>query len=111
MHLCATLLLFVDVFLSADCIRCAFVYIMTVADIVCRAMLWLMDGTLMRGDDARRIQLCDLFLHEVENTRPHSASALGAVTNQGKTNRVSNLRKLCLLYLLESYQVPWPYCV
>ena len=48
-----------------------------------------MDATLMCGDDARRIQLCDLFLSEVEYTRPHAATALGAVSNQGKTNRVS----------------------
>ena len=53
-------------------------------------MLLLMDGTLMRGDDARRIQLCDLFLSEVEYTRPHAATALGAVSNQGKANRVSH---------------------
>lgn len=53
-------------------------------------MLLLMDGTLMRGDDARRIQLCDLFVSEVEHTRSHPAVAIGAVTDQGKVNRVSN---------------------
>jgi len=52
-------------------------------------MLLLMDGTLMRGDDARRIQLCDLFLSEVDYTRPHPAVAMGAVSDQGKANRVS----------------------
>lgn len=44
----------------------------------------------MRGDDARRVQLCDLFLSELDYTRPHAAVALGAVTNQGKVNRVSS---------------------
>ncbi len=52
-------------------------------------MLLLMDGTLMRGDDARRIQLCDMFCHAVEQLRPHASFALGTVTDQGKVNRVS----------------------
>ena len=52
-------------------------------------MLLLMDGTLMRGDDARRIQLCDMFCHPVEQLRPHAGFALGTVTDQGKVNRVS----------------------
>lgn len=53
-----------------------------------RAMFLLMDGTLMRGDDTRRLQLCDLFWHPVRQVRPHQGYALGAVTDQGKTNRV-----------------------
>ncbi len=52
-------------------------------------MFLMMDGTLMRGDDTRRLQLCDLFWHPVRQVRPHQAFALGAVTDQGKTNRVS----------------------
>ena len=51
-------------------------------------MLLLMDATLMRGDDARRIQLCDMFYKMVEQTRPHSGFAFGTVTDQGKVNRV-----------------------
>lgn len=51
-------------------------------------MFLLMDGTLMRGDDTRRLQLCDLFWHPVRQVRPHQGYALGAVTDQGKTNRV-----------------------
>ncbi|KAL0023453.1 hypothetical protein WJX79_004673 [Trebouxia sp. C0005] len=51
------------------------------------AMLLLMDGTLMRGDDARGIQLCDMFCHPVEQLRPHAGFALGTVTGQGKVNR------------------------
>ena len=53
-----------------------------------RAMLLLMDQSLMRGDDARRIQLCDMFYHPVEQLRPHHGFALGTVTDQGKVNRV-----------------------
>ena len=56
----------------------------------CRAMFLTMDGTLMRGDDTRRLQLCDLFWHPVRQVRPHQAFAPGAVTDQGKTNRVSS---------------------
>ena len=51
-------------------------------------MLLMMDGTLMRGDDARRIQLCDMFYHSVEQTRPHPGFALGSVADQGKVNKV-----------------------
>ena len=54
-------------------------------------MLLLMDATLMRGDDARRIQLCDMFYKLVEQTRPHSGFAFGTVTDQGKVNRVSDM--------------------
>lgn len=43
----------------------------------------------MRGDDARRIQLCDMFFKQVEQTRPHKGFAFGTVTDQGKVNRVS----------------------
>ena len=62
----------------------------------CRAMLLLMDATLMRGDDARRIQLCDMFYKLVEQTRPHTGFAFGTVTDQGKVNRV---RGACLSLL------------
>ena len=55
-------------------------------------MLLLMDATLMRGDDARRIQLCDMFYKLVEQTRPHTGFAFGTVTDQGKVNRVRCLR-------------------
>ncbi|KAL0029460.1 hypothetical protein WJX77_009574 [Trebouxia sp. C0004] len=51
------------------------------------AMFLMMDGTLMRGDDTRRLQLCDLFWHPVRQVRPHQGFALGAVTDQGKTNK------------------------
>lgn len=54
-------------------------------------MLLLMDATLMRGDDARRIQLCDMFYKLVEQTRPHSGFAFGTVTDQGKVNRVRGI--------------------
>lgn len=54
-------------------------------------MLLLMDATLMRGDDARRIQLCDMFCKLVEQTRPHSGFAFGTVTDQGKVNRVRGI--------------------
>ena len=58
-------------------------------------MLLLMDGTLMRGDDARSIQLCDLFFQEVEQIRPHPGLAFGTVTDQGKTNKVLLICMLC----------------
>ena len=45
----------------------------------------------MRGDDARRIQLCDMFYKLVEQTRPHSGFAFGTVTDQGKVNRVRGI--------------------
>lgn len=48
----------------------------------------LMDATLMRGDDTRRIQLCDLFSYAVAMVRPHAACAFGIVTDQSKTNKV-----------------------
>ena len=54
-------------------------------------MLLLMDATLMRGDDARRIQLCDMFYKLVEQTRPHTGFAFGTVTDQGKVNRVCGM--------------------
>ena len=47
-----------------------------------------MDMTLMRGDDTRRIQLCDLFCYDVAMVRPHPGCALGVVTDQSKTNKV-----------------------
>ena len=42
----------------------------------------------MRGDDARRVQLCDLFSYDIAMVRPHPACALGVVTDQSKTNKV-----------------------
>ena len=51
-----------------------------------------MDATLMRGDDARRMQLYDMFYKLVEHTRPHSGFAFGTVTDQGKVNRISCLQ-------------------
>lgn len=51
-------------------------------------MFLFMDSTLMRGDDARRVQLCDLFSYDIAMVRPHPACALGVVTEQSKTNKV-----------------------
>ena len=51
-------------------------------------MLLLMDQSLMRGDDARRIQLCDIFHHPVEQLQPHQRFPFATVTYQGKVNRV-----------------------
>lgn len=50
----------------------------------------------MRGDDARRIQLCDMFYKLVEQTRPHTGFAFGTVTDQGKVNRVRGTSVIAL---------------
>ena len=62
----------------------------------CRAMFLLMDGTLMRGDDSRKLQLCDLFWYPVRQVRPHQGYALGAVSDQGKTNKVCIACSQCI---------------
>ena len=58
-------------------------------------MLLLMDGSLMRGDDARRIQLCDMFCQDIEQIRLHPGLAFETVTDQGKVNRVMLICMLC----------------
>ena len=59
-----------------------------------------MDMTLMRGDDTRRIQLCDLFSYDVAMVRPHPGCALNVVTDQSKTNKVQMLPVLERLRLI-----------
>lgn len=50
-----------------------------------RSMLLLMDGAMLRGDNARRLQLADLFVrHLTALSKIDPCYALGAVIDQGK---------------------------
>ena len=66
----------------------------------------------MRGDDARNIRLCDLFLRDCPTLLPDRPKALGIVVGQGKTNQVWQMwmptsccigDALLLLYLINTY--------
>ena len=46
------------------------------------------DQMLLRGDDARSIQLADMFMDVATGVGPDSMSMLCFIIDQGKTNRV-----------------------
>ena len=50
------------------------------------------DQTLVRGDDARRYQLPDMFVHEISRSfaGPSTLFAMGLLIGNGKMNKVSS---------------------
>ena len=55
-----------------------------------RAMLMALDAAMLRGDNARRLQLPDLFIkHVLPLSKVDCCFTLGAVIDQGKTNQLS----------------------
>jgi len=55
-----------------------------------RTMFLAMDGLIARGDNARRYQLCDAFMHNIPAlSHIDACDVIGLVSDQGKTNQVS----------------------